>query len=63
MAEPREISSGAAFMRILIDIGLVATGFVLGWLLPAGFVPESWRPLLGVFLIGAGIGLAVLGFR
>jgi hypothetical protein len=38
----------------------ISGGFVLGWLLPNEFVPQSWRIPLAAFLIGVGIALAVL---
>ena len=50
-------------VRLLVDIGLLACGIAIGWLLPSGFVPKSWRVPLAALLIGAGAALAVLGFR
>ena len=50
--------------RWLPEIGIfvvsIMAGFILGGMVPEEFLPRFWRLVIGVFLVGAGIMLAVI---
>ena len=45
IAKPMSDTRSITIRRSLIYIGIISVGMVLGWLLPTGFLSNSWRTL------------------
>jgi hypothetical protein len=49
-------------MKISIFAAAVVAGLLLGGVVPAALIKETWRTPLAILLVAAGILLAVIGF-